>query len=140
MTGPDRRTVLRAACAGCAGLLAGCASSDAPAPALAESPARGGSSPAPLPPLVALGDLPVGSSVAARGRVIVTRTSETEAVAFSAICTHQGCTVEPDSTSLGCPCHGSTYDPKTGAVLTGPARRPLDEVGVVVRNGGVYRR
>ena len=140
MTELDRRTVLLAACAGCAGLaLTACGGgSDSPAPALAESPSAAGS-PAPLPPLVSLADLPVGTSASVRGKVIVTRTSETEVVAFSAVCTHQGCTVEPDKTSLGCPCHGSSFDSKTGAVLGGPASRPLDEVGVVIRDGGVFR-
>ena len=135
----DRRAVLTAACAGCAGLaLAACGGSDAPAPALAESPAAD-SSPAPVAALVSLAELPVGTSASVRSKVIVTRLSETEVVAFSAVCTHQGCTVEPDKSSLGCPCHGSSYDSKTGDVLTGPASRPLEKVDVVVRDGGVYR-
>jgi Rieske Fe-S protein len=45
-------------------------------------------------------------------------------VALSPICTHLGCTVEIEGDRLVCPCHGSTYD-RTGAVLQGPAERPL---------------
>lgn len=53
-------------------------------------------------------------------------------VAYSAICTHQGCWVTRLATmgelkgNLLCPCHGSVYDPRRGAqVLDGPAPRPL---------------
>lgn len=45
-------------------------------------------------------------------------------VALSPICTHLGCTVEIEGERLVCPCHGSTYD-RAGAVLRGPAERPL---------------
>ncbi len=44
--------------------------------------------------------------------------------ALSPICTHLGCTVEIEGERLVCPCHGSTYD-RAGAVLRGPAERPL---------------
>ena len=45
-------------------------------------------------------------------------------VALSPICTHLGCTVEITGERLVCPCHGSTYS-RAGAVLQGPAERPL---------------
>jgi Rieske Fe-S protein len=44
--------------------------------------------------------------------------------ALSPICTHLACTVEIEGARLVCPCHGSTYD-RGGAVLQGPAQRPL---------------
>ena len=44
--------------------------------------------------------------------------------ALSPICTHRGCTVGVQGPRLVCPCHGSTYD-RMGAVLKGPAERPL---------------
>ena len=49
-----------------------------------------------------------------------------EYAAFSGVCTHAGCTVNPpkDGQFL-CPCHGSCFDAATGAVLKGPATRPL---------------
>jgi Rieske Fe-S protein len=50
-------------------------------------------------------------------------------VAYSAICTHQGCDVsqwKTDSNTLLCVCHGSEFDPLDGAkVVAGPAPRRL---------------
>ncbi|MBX5453720.1 MAG: Rieske (2Fe-2S) protein [Acidobacteriia bacterium] len=50
-------------------------------------------------------------------------------VAYSGVCTHQGCPVNMWSNELHvlfCSCHGSMYDPKNGAqVVGGPAPRPL---------------
>lgn len=61
-------------------------------------------------------------------------------VAYSAICTHQGCTVAYQDGQLACPCHGSIFDPANGAaVVSGPAQRPLPEVPVEVRGGEVVR-
>lgn len=60
--------------------------------------------------------------------------------AFSAVCTHAGCTVnfDPSSEHFVCPCHGGTYDAKTGRVLGGPPFSPLPSIPVQVRNGEVY--
>jgi Rieske Fe-S protein len=58
-------------------------------------------------------------------KFFVMRASESEFRALSAICTHLGCTVEWDGTAqFDCPCHGSQYD-ATGAVMKGPATKPL---------------
>ncbi|WP_457632247.1 QcrA and Rieske domain-containing protein [Oceanithermus desulfurans] len=50
-------------------------------------------------------------------------------VAYSAICTHLGCTVSDwvaDKGDLLCPCHKGIYDPRQGAkVVGGPPPRPL---------------
>ncbi len=49
-------------------------------------------------------------------------------VAFDAVCTHAGCTVNFDrlSGNLLCPCHGAIFDPAHGArVLDGPTDQPL---------------
>lgn len=59
--------------------------------------------------------------------------------AFSAVCTHAGCPVGYDASSMEfvCPCHGGTFDAKTGRVLAGPPPRPLPSIPVHVVNGKV---
>ena len=62
-------------------------------------------------------------------------------VAYSAICTHEGCTVayQPQSQRLACPCHGSVFDPARGAAVdVGPAQMPLRELQIEVSGGEVY--
>lgn len=62
-------------------------------------------------------------------------------VAYSAICTHMGCTVGYDKGNdmLVCPCHGSVFDPAHGAkVLQGPAPSPLPTIAIKVKGGKVY--
>lgn len=60
-------------------------------------------------------------------------------VAFSAACTHAGCEVgfDPSVMQFVCPCHGGTYDAKTGQVLGGPPPSPLPNIPVQVHNGEV---
>jgi cytochrome b6-f complex iron-sulfur subunit len=63
-------------------------------------------------------------------------------VAYSAVCTHQGCTVayQPSTEELACPCHGSVFDPSNrAAVVNGPAQIPLPSIPVKVQDGDVYR-
>ncbi len=43
-------------------------------------------------------------------------------VAYSAICTHQQCTVAYKGGKLACPCHGSVFDPANGAEVVARAR------------------
>jgi thiosulfate dehydrogenase (quinone) large subunit len=66
--------------------------------------------------------------------------SADEFVAFSAICTHAGCTVGFDRSAreFVCPCHGSIYNALTGAVIQGPAPLPLPPIGVKLTNGTLY--
>ncbi|MEE6272516.1 Rieske (2Fe-2S) protein [Georgenia sp. MJ206] len=107
------------------------------------APSVGSGSPAPsgAEPLVALADVPVGGAVAVTtpdgAEILVAQPSEGEVVAFSAICTHQGCVVTPEDGTLRCPCHGSEFDLATGDALRGPAEDPLPAVSVEVRDGGV---
>lgn len=61
-------------------------------------------------------------------------------VAYSAVCTHQGCTVAYKDGQLACPCHGSVFDPANGGeVVTPPAEQPLAEIPVEVRGGEVFK-
>ena len=87
-----------------------------------------------------LSDVPVGGSMSATldGKpIILAQPSPGQVVAFTAICTHQGCTVNPDGAVLRCPCHASTYDAFTGKNTGGPARSPLAAIAVTVSGGAV---
>jgi Rieske Fe-S protein len=90
--------------------------------------------------LVALASVPVGQAVSATldGKpIIVAQPAAGQAVAFSAICTHMGCTVAPNGAELDCPCHGSRYNALTGQVIQGPAPQALPKIAVSVQNGEV---
>jgi thiosulfate dehydrogenase [quinone] large subunit len=58
-------------------------------------------------------------------------------IAFSAVCTHAGCTVafERSAYEFACPCHGSVYNASTGAVIRGPAALPLPQIAVALGPG-----
>lgn len=71
-------------------------------------------------------------------------------VAYSAICTHLGCTVgweesdeqpsnlsaeQQEGASMLCPCHLSSFNVYEGAaVLGGPASRPVPQIGVTIND------
>lgn len=58
--------------------------------------------------------------------------------AFSAICTHAGCTVDFTGSQIYCPCHGGYFSAANGAVTGGPPPTPLAEYAVLVQNGDLY--
>ena len=57
-------------------------------------------------------------------------------LAYSALCTHAGCTVTqwiPETGILSCDCHASEFDAKaSGRVVVGPAARPLPPLSLKV--------
>ena len=55
--------------------------------------------------------------------------------AMTAICTHQGCTVDVAQDTLPCPCHGSVFD-LDGNAVAGPAVAPLDNLQLTVESDG----
>lgn len=61
-------------------------------------------------------------------------------VAFNAICPHAGCTVgfAQSNDIIVCPCHGSEFNPRTGAVEVGPATRGLTHIPVTAAGGDLY--
>lgn len=132
-----RRTVLLgAASAAGVGALAACSPAGGDQPAGTASPGGGTAG-----VLVALADVPVGGAVSAQSSsgdpVVIAQPQEGQVVGFSAVCTHQGCTVAPDGAELVCPCHGSVFEAATGKNVSGPAPRPLDTFTVRVDNGQV---
>jgi Rieske Fe-S protein len=85
--------------------------------------------------LARLSDIPVGGSLGVQiggSAVLLSQPEEGKAMAFSAICRHQGCVVAAAGASFDCPCHGSRYDAATGDVLNGPSTRPLIPIKVTV--------
>ena len=71
---------------------------------------------------------------------VLVRLESGDFAAYSAVCTHQGCTVAYQKGQLACPCHGSVFDPANGAeVVTGPAQSPLPEIPIEVKGGQVLR-
>jgi Rieske Fe-S protein len=84
---------------------------------------------------VPLSSIPVGGAVSAQlgsTPIVVSQPSAGSVVAFSAVCTHQGCTVAPQGKEFDCPCHGSRFDGTTGDVINGPARNPLTKLKTAV--------
>jgi len=160
-----RRTVLCAGGAGAAGLcayvLTGCSSGSTPSATTAVPSSTAGttgpdstssgaatsvgaatsaSSGGGGQEIAKLSDIPVGGSMSATldGKpIILAQPSAGKIVAFTAICTHQGCTVNPDGAVLRCPCHASTYDAFTGKNTGGPAQFPLAAIPVTVSGGAV---
>lgn len=59
-------------------------------------------------------------------------------VAFDAVCPHAGCTVQYDNSGklFICPCHGSEFNGKTGAVEVGPATSGLAHIGIAEGSDG----
>jgi Rieske Fe-S protein len=84
-------------------------------------------------------EIPVGGGkIYAADKVVVTQPVKGTYLGFSAICTHVGCTVsEVANGTIDCPCHGSEFKITTGAVVTGPAPRPLPKKKIKIVEGQV---
>ncbi|POX62543.1 iron-sulfur protein [Streptomyces sp. Ru62] len=143
MTQPaTRRTVLATGagalalgCVGCGAEKGGeaASASSAPASAAASSPAAQEAA-ADGKALARTSDIPEGGGkVFKEEKVVVTQPKKGDFKAFSAICTHQGCTVNTvaDGT-IDCPCHGSRFRIEDGSVARGPATRPLPKRSIKV--------
>lgn len=138
---PCRRTLLRGAAGlgalGLAGVgLAGCGSGTKAVAAPAPAPAGGSGGPKDLGPSA---DIPVGGgTVFGDDKVVVTQPTKGVYKAFTAICTHTGCTVsEVGEGTINCPCHGSRYSITDGSVVAPPAPAPLAAKTVTVTDGRV---
>ena len=93
--------------------------------------------------IAAEGDVAPGGAVKFKDRgrdAVLVHLDGGEFVAYSAVCTHAGCTVAYKNAQLACPCHGSVFDPANGAeVVSGPAQIPLPEIPIKMQDGQILR-
>ena len=71
-----------------------------------------------------------------KGRAIaITRTAAQTYTALDLSCTHEGVRVmaKAGASTWDCPGHGAQFDAKTGAVVNGPAERPLKRLKTVLK-------
>ncbi len=60
--------------------------------------------------------------------------------AFDDTCTHRQCSLaegDLEDTTVICPCHGSEFDVRSGEVLQGPAREPVETYETRVEGGSL---
>jgi thiosulfate dehydrogenase [quinone] large subunit len=88
-------------------------------------------------------EVPVGGSArftdpASGDPGLVLQLTKGSYVAYDAVCPHAGCTVgySPAAQLIVCPCHGSEFNPATGAVEVGPATRGLKTITVAESGDG----
>lgn len=149
-----RRTLLRGAgltgaAAVAAPILAACGSDEpattgtSPEPTVADEPTggSGGGNGNSAEVLVATAEVPEGGGVILDdAEVVVTQPVAGEFVAFSSICTHEGCPVSDIAGgTINCACHGSQFSIEDGSVVGGPAPTPLPAVEVTVDGKSVVR-
>ena len=73
------------------------------------------------------GTLALGANVLDSKGILLYRQSDTNVLAFSRNCTHNGCTIGSfQNGKSACPCHDSQFD-TSGNVLNGPAVNPLTQ-------------
>ncbi|MGW0767874.1 Rieske (2Fe-2S) protein [Streptomyces sp. NPDC002676] len=128
--GATRRTILATGAVALGAGAAGCGSkkSDASEPS---TPSES--------ELARTSDIPVGGGkVFKEQKIVVTQPTQGDFKAFTAICTHQGCTVNKvaDGT-IDCPCHGSKYHITDGSVAHGPAPRALAPEPIKVEGNSI---
>ncbi len=88
-------------------------------------------------------DVPVGGAASFRDPgtgdpAIVIQPRRGTFLAFDAVCPHAGCIVsyEASQAMFVCPCHGSEFNGRTGAVIAGPAPRGLTPIKIAEGPGG----
>jgi Rieske Fe-S protein len=150
----SRRTLLACAGAACAAALAGCARynssnggiagsqpahSSAP-PAAPASPSAAAAPNGP-PVLASTTDIPVGGGKILTGsKIVITQPKAGSFGAFTAVCTHQGCTVgSVAGGTINCPCHGSKFSIANGSVVNGPATSPLAPIPIKVQGTSIVQ-
>jgi len=82
----------------------------------------------------------VGSAAiirASSGSYLASRTGQDTFAVLTAICTHEGCTIDGfQSSTYVCPCHGSQFN-VNGGVTKGPASQSLTQFASTFSNGAL---
>lgn len=113
------------------------------APATTAPPSKQGGAAPPGHVIGPASDVPVGGAAsftdpATGDPALVIHPDATTFLAFDAICPHAGCMVEYAGTQrlFVCPCHGSVFNGRTGAVEVGPAQSGLTPIRITKGPGG----
>jgi Rieske Fe-S protein len=154
MAESSRRSVLACAGTACAAVLTGCATYNsnsgintgptAPSSSAPATPAGGAASGGAGNAAAALAktsDVPVGGgTILTDKKIVITQPQSGTFKAFTAVCTHAGCTVGSVSGgTINCPCHGSKFNIANGAVVNGPAASPLAPVNIQVQGTSIVQ-
>src|SRR4051794_30024477 len=71
-------------------------------------------------------------------KIVITQPESGNFKAFTAVCTHMGCTVgSVEDNVITCPCHGSQYNASTGEVVRGPAPKALAPIQIDVEGNDI---
>jgi len=138
IAGAGIAAVTLAACGDNSGSVSGAATPQTPAGSAPASPAGNASSGAQI---AQAADVPVGGIFAFEdpqgGPAFLLQPAAGTFLAYSGICTHNGCTVGYDEAAaeFACPCHGARFEVATGEPVQGPAQKPLTAIAVVEAGG-----
>ena len=138
IAGAGIAAVTLAACGDNSGSASSAATPQTPAGSAPASPAGNASSGAQI---AQAADVPVGGIFAFEdpqgGPAFLLQPAAGTFLAYSGICTHNGCTVGYDEAAaeFACPCHGARFEVATGEPVQGPAQKPLTAIAVVEAGG-----
>jgi Rieske Fe-S protein len=93
------------------------------------------------PSLALISDVPAGGGkILADKKIVITQPRAGSFEAFTAVCTHLGCTVSSVSGgTINCPCHGSKFSISNGSVVAGPAPSALAPVSIKVQGTSIVQ-
>ncbi|MFJ9350064.1 Rieske (2Fe-2S) protein [Streptomyces sp. NPDC101237] len=142
--GSTRRTMLTTGASALAVCCVGCGSNNGSSSSSSASASAAESAPASASApggkaLAQTSQIPEGGGMIFKDqKVVVTQPTKGEFKAFSAICTHEGCTVaQVADGTIDCPCHGSRFHIADGSVAHGPATRPLPAESITVSGNSI---